>query len=175
MRIRPASDDDRRAIAAIQTASWRATYRGMLPDAYLDGAVAADHRKNWQELAIAAGDLVLVAEDGGALVGFIAVWCRPDPYIDNLHVAAGQQGKGIGKALMAAAADRLQQRGHGTAYLWVFENNRPAIGFYESLGGRIAAQAAKEFYGQAVPSVKIAWPDLAVVGAAAGDSGTKAG
>ena len=163
MKIRPATDGDRPAIAAVQTASWRKTYRGMLSDAYLEGAVAADLLRTWQELTISPDDLVLLAEDGGALVGFIAVWCRPDPYIDNLHVASGRQGQGIGKALMAAAADALQGMGHGTAYLWVFANNRPAIGFYESLGGAVTERAVNAFYGQSVPSLKIEWSDLSAL------------
>lgn len=172
MEIRPARDRDRDAIADLQAASWRASYRGMLSDDYLDKRVGGDLRRHWRALRYGGEDLLLAAEaDDGALAGFIAVWCRPSPYIDNLHVATERKGQGIGKSLMAAAAERLRRRGHGTAYLWVFENNRPAIAFYEALAGSITARETRAFFGQSVPSIKIEWTDLAAVSAAAAPPG----
>ncbi len=38
----PASAQDAEAIARLQAQSWRITYRGMLPDEYLDRHVVAD-------------------------------------------------------------------------------------------------------------------------------------
>ena len=34
--LRPAFEDDAHAIAQLRVDAWRATYRGMIPDAYLD-------------------------------------------------------------------------------------------------------------------------------------------
>ncbi len=167
MRIRVAIPTDRPAIAAVHTASWRTAYRGSLPDAYLDGALEEEMRRNWAGLEIAAGDVVLVAEDEG-IAGFIAVWCRPEPYLDNLHVLPERRSQGIGRELMIAAAAKLQRLGHSTIYLWVFEANRRAIGFYESLGGVRTAQEDKDIFGHKVPNLKIEWRDLTVIGRRAG-------
>ena len=47
-RIRLASAADAPAIAALQAESWRATYRGFLPDANLDRDVFDDRAAAWR-------------------------------------------------------------------------------------------------------------------------------
>ena len=42
--VRPATPADETVIAALHTESWRQSYRGALPDKYLDGALAKDMR-----------------------------------------------------------------------------------------------------------------------------------
>lgn len=162
MKIRAASQLDRPAIAAVQTASWRATYRGMLPDEYLDHEVAGDLSCHWATVGFLPDDVVLVADDG-QVVGFIAIWCRPDPYIDNLHVMPDRQSEGVGRKLMVAGAEELRRRGHGTAYLWVMENNLRAIRFYEGLGGVRTKLEDKDVFGHMVPNFRIEWRDLSVI------------
>jgi ribosomal protein S18 acetylase RimI-like enzyme len=108
------------------------------------------------------GDLVLVAERPD-VVGFIAVWCRSDPYINNLHVPPGGRSKGVGRRLMVAAAERLIGREHATAFLRVFEKNRRAVRFYERLGGEVREREVKPVFGHAMPSVKVVWSDLSVI------------
>ena len=95
MQIRPAEASDMDTVAALHAASWRASYRGMLPDAYLDNEVGDDVQRQWQGAVIAPNDVVLVASDPN-IVGFIAVWCRPDPFIDNLHVDPQRRSEGVG-------------------------------------------------------------------------------
>jgi ribosomal protein S18 acetylase RimI-like enzyme len=76
--------------------------------------------------------------DGTTVVGFICGFADEDrdwgSYIDNLHVAGTMQGRGIGRALMRAVAEWLEevQPARGV-YLWVMEANAPARGFYEHL------------------------------------------
>jgi len=105
-------------------------------------------------------DIVLVAEED-FLVGFVAVWCRPVPFLDNLHVRPSHRSNKIGSALMKAAAKELIKKGHQTAYLWVFESNEKAIRFYERLGGSQTDQATQNIFGYDVPSRKIEWDNLA--------------
>ena len=134
MRIRPAKRDDTQAIAAVQSVSWKDAYKGMLPDEYLGNDVADELARHWKALEICPKDVVLVAEEG-EIIGFVAVWCRPDPFIDNLHVLPDWRSKGVGKKLMTAAAEQLVQLSHSTAYLWVLEENDRAVKLYEELGG----------------------------------------
>jgi RimJ/RimL family protein N-acetyltransferase len=65
---------------------------------------------------------------------------------------------------MRAAAGRLVELGHSTAYLWVFESNVAAIRFYERLGAVRTGQARKEFFGQSVLCVRMEWSDLRTIG-----------
>ena len=162
LRIRPASPRDLQAIAAIHAASWKDAYRGILPDLYLRQGAAIDLERHWQTVEVRPDDVVLVAEDDG-IAGFIAVWCRPEPFIDNLHVDPARRSRGLGRALMEAAAARLMQMGRSTACLWVLEENRRALAFYEQLGGVRLETANKLVFGHPLPSVKVQWSDLSVL------------
>lgn len=163
MTLRRATDHDLAAIAALQAASWQDSYRGMLSESYLKSRVLADLQRHWLAVTLRHEDVVLIAEDAGGPVGFIAVWCDPDPYIDNLHVLPSQRSKGTGRLLMQAAARQLQNLGHSTAYLWVLEGNQGALRFYEGLGGRQTDRAGIDIFGQTLPSIKVAWTDLSLI------------
>ncbi len=143
--VRVATLADAAAIADLHAASWRATYRGALRDAYLDGAVGAERREVWNgRLATpAANQYVLVAEDAGTLVGFgCAYGAKDERYgteLDNLHVRAERQSGGIGAHLVAGIA-RWCVATHPAIglYLWVLEQNLGARRFYERLGAEDA-------------------------------------
>ena len=64
---------------------------------------------------------------------------------------------------MRAAARELIDRGHKSAYLWVFESNEEAIRFYERLGGIKKEQSIKTVFGYDVKSRKIEWTELSVI------------
>jgi ribosomal protein S18 acetylase RimI-like enzyme len=165
IRIRRATNDDRLMLAALQAASWRNAYRDALPADYLTDDLDADLERHWRATDIAEEDVVLVAEDDEdrSIVGFIAVWVRPDPYIDNLHVRPGQRSRGIGRRLMAAAAERLMAAGQMGAYLWVLASNQRAIAFYESLGGVTVEEALQPLFAYQVPNYRIEWKDLSEI------------
>lgn len=169
VEIRPATQADVPAIASIHAASWRDAYSGILPADYLRGQVQRDLEADWARRQILAQDVVLLADTTDGSVGFIAVWCRPSPFIDNLHVLPSMRSRGLGAALMKAATERLVAQGHSTAYLWVFESNVAAIRFYERLGAARGRREAKQFFGHSVPSVRLEWTDLSAMGAVGTD------
>ncbi len=162
MLVRSIRPSDRPHIVAIQTESWQDSYVDALPEAYLASQLVEDLERHWHKIHIQPDDIVLVAEEKG-IIGFIAVWCRPDPYIDNLHVTPSKRSKGVGSKLMASAARQMIQQGHQTAYLWVIESNKKAIRLYERLGGVRTEQAIKNLFGYQVPSIKIVWSDISVL------------
>ncbi len=162
MLVRIIRSSDRPHIAALQTESWRDSYTEALPETYLTGQLAEDLEHHWHKVQIQPQDIVLIAEEKG-IIGFIAVWCRPKPYIDNLHVKPSKRSKGVGSKLMASAARQMVQQGHQTAYLWVVESNQRAIRLYQRLGGVCTEQALKNLFGHKVPSVKIVWSDISVL------------
>jgi len=162
MKIRQATRSDLQDIATIHIESWKASYSDVLPAEFLARQINRDFVRHWREIEIQNEDIVLVAEEN-SVVGFISVWCRPIPFIDNLHVRPSQRSKKIGSALMKAAAKELINQGHKTAYLWVFESNEKAIRFYERLGGLQKEQSMKTVFGYDVLSRKIEWADLSVI------------
>ena len=75
------------------------------PPTYLDNEVGGDLAAQWRDRTITDDDVVLVVEDS-EIVGFIAVWCEPDPFIDNLHIFPARRSGGLGRELMKHAATR---------------------------------------------------------------------
>ena len=51
--IRPAVIHDARAIAQVHVESWKSTYRGILPEALLDGLSVEKREASWRELLTA--------------------------------------------------------------------------------------------------------------------------
>lgn len=143
LSLRPAVLADAALIASIHSASWQATYRGLLPDAFLDGEVTRERAAYWEARLNAPGGerrIVLIAELAGEPIGFVCVEQQPKSewgvLLDNLHALPGYQGIGVGKLLVRAAEDWARAQGEAQLYLYVLEGNTPAIGFYERQGWR---------------------------------------
>lgn len=172
--FRDAGPEDAQAIAALHAESWRAHYRGILPDAYLDGEVLAERQAVWRKAlgAPRAGQLVMVAVQQATLAGFVAIVREGEPdfgaEIENLHVRPGLHGRGLGRRLLGAAVGRLAADGVTSACLWVFDANEAAIRFYRRLGGTPDKQGFDPFAGAHAPHTRIVWPDLAVLQRACG-------
>jgi GNAT superfamily N-acetyltransferase len=132
LSLRPATLADAALIASIHSTSWQATYRGLLPDAFLDGEVTRERAAYWEARLRAPGGerrIVLIAELAGEPIGFVCVEQQPESawgvLLDNLHALPGHQG---------AAEDWARAQGETQLYLYVLEGNTPAIGFYERQG-----------------------------------------
>jgi hypothetical protein len=70
--IRAARAGDAEAIARVRVDSWRETYRGIIPQAYLDAMKLEQSRALWEKVLTAgsAAVSVFVAERGAEIVGF---------------------------------------------------------------------------------------------------------
>ncbi len=74
---------------------------------------------------------VLVAEDGGALVGVVAVVGDPEPEITHLWIRSDRQGRGIGRELLERAMRIARGRGWQSLRIESDPHARP---FYERMG-----------------------------------------
>lgn len=84
---------------------------------------------------------VLIAEEGGAVVGFALYFhnfstflCRPGIYLEDLFVRPAYRQKGYGKALLRELARIAVERDCGRLEWAVLDWNKPAIEFYRGLG-----------------------------------------
>jgi GNAT superfamily N-acetyltransferase len=139
--LRDATHADAHAIAGVLVRSWRAAYRGLLPDDVLAGLSVPDREQFWSDVLTTRPphtDMV-VAAIGGAIVGFAATGPplvpadRADPTLGDLYalyLAPDVWRRGIGTQLHAAALDRLRSRGFTHAGLWVLDTNERALRFY---------------------------------------------
>jgi GNAT superfamily N-acetyltransferase len=83
----------------------------------------------------------VVATSGGAVVGMalyyrtFSTWTgRPGIYLEDLYVRPEHRGLGLGRALLADLAQRALGEGCARLEWSVLDWNKPAIGFYESIG-----------------------------------------
>ncbi|MGW3461020.1 N-acetyltransferase family protein [Streptomyces olivaceoviridis] len=154
------ADCDR--VSEIRIRGWRHAYRGLMPQPYLDGlSVTADAERRRARFAEGNGSAVnLVAERDGTVVG----WAAHGPYRDGgtrtgdaelyaIYVDPARLGGGIGRALLAASAERC--RAFPRMLLWVLKENAPARRFYERAGFRPdGAEEPFEAGGVPVPEVR---------------------
>lgn len=169
VKIRPARPSDAPAIAKVHVETWRATYAGLVPDAYLVGMSEEGQTFVWRKLLArgAGSESVLVAEAprGGPVVGFGSYGrARPSglPYggeIYTLYVAVDWQSQGIGRRLLAGLFGSLVEAEVPGAFLWVLSGN-PTRFFYEAMGGSRAATRQESFAGTLLDETAYAWPDL---------------
>ena len=166
-RIRSAVTADVPGIAHVQIGTWRDTYRGLVPDAYLDAldhAVQADY---WRSLLSANdGDFVLVAESQSQeIAGFACAGPNRDADPDHvaelhkLYLAPEWQGHGIGRHLIESTAERLLQQNLASMIVWVLGGN-PFRKFYESVGGVYVSERTIEIGGAPLLDVAYGWRNL---------------
>ncbi|HET8625613.1 MAG TPA: GNAT family N-acetyltransferase [Gemmatimonadales bacterium] len=140
--LRSARRTDAAAVAALHIASWRATYRGQLPDAFLDYQSLAERTAEWEARFGVPETHLLLVEDSETLLGFAAFGPSRDADADprvvwqlyNLHVLPERRGGGLGLPLFQAAADQGAREGRERLTLWVVEQNWPARRFYQRQG-----------------------------------------
>ncbi len=134
--VRPLEEgDDLTAVSRIYAESWRAAYRGIVPQSYLDRlADGAWAGRRWPQ----GYDLVLTLD--GHLAGTSCISPARDPRwlgwgeVISLYLLPEAQGRGLGEALLKGALERLAAMGFQNVYLWVLEDNGPARRFYERQG-----------------------------------------
>lgn len=167
---REAGAADAERIAELHVRSWRATYRAVMSEAYLAGPIDAERLAVWRERLGLPSPLrtVWLLEQAGELRGFACLELETDPhwgvFLDNLHAAPDQHGRGLGRALMRKAAQwALAQRPQEGMYLWVYAGNPNARAFYEYLGGLCVEDTLKETPdGGSAVTHRMAWAPAAL-------------
>jgi len=167
--LRPATPSDAEGIDAVRIRAWNETYRGIMPDAFLDALSKESRVEAWRKRLVEPQDrwTFCVACDGAEIVGFadsgpardVALTTDGEVYAINLMMRATR--KGLGTRLMKATADGLINHGFKNVGLWVIEQNLGARWFYESLGGSPAARHEQVFGGKTLTEIGYVWRDVA--------------
>jgi len=107
---------------------------------------------------VASGDVrVLLAEEGGELLGYAAFGANRDPdaapgtgEVRTFFVAPGKWRRGVGRRLLARVLEELRALGYESATLWSFADNARANAFYEDAGFRQdGTERTEEVWGHA--------------------------
>lgn len=169
MMIRAATTADTTGLAKVHVDTWKAAYRGIVADSFLDELSYERSAKGWERALGASGSRqrVLVAEDDdGSIVGFASGGPNRDsdtPFAAELwaiYVLPGNQGCGLGRRLLLQFAGAVLADGLDSLGVWVLEDNAKGRRFYEAMGGVLAGQRQVEIAGQSLREVAYGWPDI---------------
>lgn len=169
--IRVAGPGDAAGMGKAQVESWRTTYPGLIPDAYLIGLSARKAAARWR-LWLTHTERSLrtfVAEDPElGIFGFGTCGRQRTQLADYggeffaLYLLDHAQGRGLGRKLMSTMASHLIEQGMRSAVVWVLRDN-PARWFYERLGGIRLAEQTIRFAGGTLVETAYGWRDLTPV------------
>lgn len=180
MHIRAAREADAPAMGRVMVETYLAAHRGQMPEeAWAKRAAEWTPEVSAEGWAgalreIAADDglrecIYVAVDEGDAPVG-LAMGGPAQGNAESergavyaLYVGASQQGQGLGRRLVQAVAAELHRRGFSALEIGCLAANAPARGFYESLGGRVAAERLFDEDGVLLPEIVYEWPDIAAL------------
>lgn len=169
MLIRRAYPEDVDAITRVRIASWRATYAGIIPDAFLDLPFIAQFVERRQRTLrdMEREEFRFVAEDAQeGLVGYAVGGPTLAPLsayageLYELYVLPPVQKQGLGRQLMFRTACELAAQSYSSMRLSVLADNWNARRFYERLGGTLIEERSVELAGVTVRDVAYGWTDI---------------
>lgn len=172
--LRRATVADAEAIAAVRVEGWQTTYRGMIPDQYLDEMLVDDHVLYWKRIlqalpAAADKACVYVAESEGHVIGFVSATLLAEPKhgyhaeLGALYIRPQWQRAGIGRRMMHKVARTLQSWNCADLVVWVLSDNRLARNFYEKLHGEFVLEQEFSWDDMDLKEVGYGWKDLNVL------------
>jgi len=142
--LKPAVEGDARAIAEINVATWRAAFRGAMPDAILDGLSVDKREAGFQKVlssSAAKPARTEVAWENGEIVGFAVFGASRDEdapadtgEIYAIYVREECWNRGIGRLLLDHARASLAASGSASLTLWTLAGVEKTIRFYRSSG-----------------------------------------
>jgi ribosomal protein S18 acetylase RimI-like enzyme len=172
MVIRRATPEDSEEIARVHVDTWKTTYRGIVPQRYLDEMEILPRAEFWRKHIAESDSRVYVAETvaetNGKVCGFISGGRLREPLSDfdgeiaAIYILFEAQRRGCGRAMMQRLAENLLQDGLTSAVIWVLERN-PACRFYARLGGEVIERKTISIGGTDLVEVAYGWKDLRVL------------
>ena len=155
-------------MAKVHVDSWRTTYKGIVPDDFLDGMSYATSEARWRRISAQtsrAYAMFVAVDEGGNIVGF-ATGGRErsgdeafDGELYAIYLLQGYQRQGIGQALFRRIVQHLIAHGFRSMLIWVLADN-PACRFYESMGGVPVRDSEVDIGGKHLRELGYGWTDL---------------
>jgi GNAT superfamily N-acetyltransferase len=165
--IRTARAEDAAAIAALHVEGWE-EFRPFVPAAVMATRTLERRAQEWRR-RLSDPDprwWTAVAEHAAEPVGFVSVERLALPAfganseIHNLFVTSAWRRKGVGRQLLAAAAEWLGARRAEPISLFSFTDN-PQRAAYSRLGGQITGERRTPWDGVVIPETCYVWPTAA--------------
>jgi GNAT superfamily N-acetyltransferase len=167
--IRRATAAHADGIARVQVETWRSSYRGIVPQSYLDALDVREKAANWKKWVSERDAHTFVADNAGEICGYVhggvlrdGVHVAAQGYdaeIHKVYVLSDAQGKGIGRRLMSVLAESLVRDGLMRPVVWALAEN-PWCRFYERLGGKKVAEKMIEIGGAPLLDYAFGWETM---------------
>lgn len=162
--IREAQSDDVNSIAGLLISNWQKTYKGLLPDDYLNGMDINYGKDKWLTFLNQDEHTILVAYQGNIFLGFGA-FHRDDEirdclYLSSLHISEESRGKGIGTRLIQAIGNYAFQNKYACISICIIKGNEKAKNLYIKLGAIHYKDFTDDIDGIEVESEKLIWNNL---------------
>jgi L-amino acid N-acyltransferase YncA len=129
--IRPARPDEALAVAQVHIQADRETYEPLF-SAHFE-AVEIDRSQQRWDAALSAGDVLLVAEEAGRIVGLAHA---TPTWMSSLYLLSTHLRRGIGLDLLVALCEALQVRGVAEVGFKAVSTNVNALAFYDAVGAK---------------------------------------
>lgn len=165
MHIKQADIGNAKGIAQVHIDSWKTTYRGIVPQDYLDRLDYEIREQQWRS-NIAVSQVFIAETEDKQVAGFSTGGKeRTGNYGDAvgevyaIYLLQEYQGRGFGKQLIKPIIDNLQQQEMDELIILALEDN-PACGFYSNLGGKAIDQLDIEIAGKKLKETVFYWRTL---------------
>jgi len=131
MHIRKATLQDAEAIARVHVDSWKTTYKGIIPDDFLNNLSYTQRSDLWTQAIPQQDHYIMVAETSeGQIVGFADGWKKETNTVahsgdlTSIYILEAYQGNGIGKQLLQSLFKIFKQLGWQKIFVEVLEDNK---------------------------------------------------
>ena len=145
--IRNVKKEDLRAVSEIVVNGWKAAYRGIIADDYLDSLSVEENYqrrlKDYKENGF------IIAELDNEVVGFCRYTLENlfskelseiDGEICAIYVKPELKRNGIGRELFKYVFNEFRKNGNKKIILWCLKENNPKRAFYEKMGGVLCGE-----------------------------------
>ena len=129
-------------IARVHVQSWQESYADLLPAEFLKNLSIDAKIVQWRQTVSHPQVFKRVAREAGKIVGFVSCGAarevgakEADGEIFAIYILKAYHGRGIGRALVAAAARFWLSKGGRSLIVLSMAGNKEAGAFYEALGG----------------------------------------
>jgi ribosomal protein S18 acetylase RimI-like enzyme len=154
-------------MAALHVQCWRESYADMVPAELIRDVNFAARLPIWEKSLADETRIVYGAYDGSKAVGLLIAGRDnssnvdgPDGHLAAIYIAQSHKRNGIGRHLIALAAQDWKTQGGKSLWLGVLSNNKDSIAFYESLGAKFVREQTYRWGEHDLPNAIYVFEDL---------------
>ncbi|MBM7667298.1 ribosomal protein S18 acetylase RimI-like enzyme [Solibacillus kalamii] len=162
MNIRKANRGDAPGIAKVHVDSWRTTYKGIIPQNFLDGLSYEQRTKLWENNISDQTNTIFVAENENIIIGFVTGSTRSTNKevgasdLTSIYLLEEWQGQSVGKKLLNQIMTSLLEQGYQKVYVDVLADNKTKQ-FYQYYGAEYVKTVQLSIAGKTLEEEIYVW------------------